>query len=165
MRHFWRSNRPEPLGLQTHRHHYAAGLSATGRRFAGQHDPANVKDDLFRAHDWAGVTQIFEDEARSKAALPSTEPRDELASALVELRASLKSPVLRARPLSDELVEVWALAKQVDPEAARPAEALLCAMEGCDLVSAGQVRATCDQVETALRRPAKGPPECCGGAV
>ena len=48
---------------------------------------------------WAGVTQIFEDEAGSKAALPSTEPRDELVSALVELRASLNSPVLWAPPL------------------------------------------------------------------
>ena len=155
MRHFWRSNRPEPFGLQAHRHHYAAGLSATGRRFAGLHDPANVKDDLFRARDWAGVTQIFEDEARNKAALPSTEPRDELASALLELRASLNSPVLLTRPIANQLVDVWALVKEVDPEAARPAEALLCAMEGCDLVTAGQVRVACDQVETALRRPAR----------
>ena len=61
------------------------------------------------------ITQIFEDEARSKAALYSKEPREELASALVELRASLNSPVLWARPVSDELVEVWALAKASRP--------------------------------------------------
>ena len=153
MRHFWRSNRPETFGLQAQRHHYAAGLSATGRRFAGHHDAAAAKDALFRARDWAGVTKIFEYEARSKA-LPSTGPRDELVSALAELRASLNSPVLLARPIANQLVDVWALVKQVDPEAARPAEALLCAMEGCDLVTAGQVRVACDQVEAALQRPA-----------
>ena len=155
MRHFSRKHGPEPFGLQAHRHHYAAGLSATGRRFAGHQDPADAKDALFRARDWAGVTQIFEDDARSEAELPSDEPRDELASALVELRASLNSPLLWARPVSDQLVDVWALAKQVDPNAARPAEALLCAMEGCDLVSAGQVSAACDEVETALKRSAR----------
>ena len=84
-----------------------------------------------------------------------SEPSDELASSLVELRASLKSPVLRTGPIADQLVGVWALAEQVDPEAARPAEVLLCAMEGCDLVSAGQVRAVCDQLEAAVKRPAR----------
>ena len=94
-------------------------------------------------------------EARSKASPYSKEPRDELASSVVELRASLNSPILRTGPIADQLVGVWALAEQVDPEAARPAEALLYAMEGCDLVSAGQVCAACDQVEAALKRPAR----------
>ncbi len=111
-----------------------------------------MKDALFRAHDWAGITQILEDEARGKAAVYSKQPREELDSALVELRASLNGPILCARPVSNQLLDVWALAEHVDPEAARPAEALLCAMEGCDLVTAGQVRVACDQVETALNR-------------
>jgi hypothetical protein len=59
---------------------------------------------------------------------------------------------LWARPVSSQLVDVWALAAQVDPEAARPAEALLYAMEGRELVTAGQVRVACDQVEAAMKR-------------
>jgi hypothetical protein len=155
MRHFWRKNGPEPFGLQARRPHYGAGLAATGRRIAGQQDPADAKDALFRARDWAGVTELLDDEARSKPSPYPKEPRDELALSLAELRASLNSPVLRTGPIADQLVGVWALAKQVDPEAARPAEALLCAMEGCDLVSAGQVRIACEHVEAALHRPAR----------
>ena len=152
MRHFWRKNGPEPLGFQAHVHHHAASLSTAGRRFPGHGDPTSAKDALFRARDWAGITQILDDEARGKAAEYSKQPCQELASALVELRASLKGPILCARPVSNQLLDVWALADQVDPEAARPAEALLCAMEGCDLVTAGQVRVACDRVETALNR-------------
>ena len=155
MRHFWRKNGLEQFGLQAHRHHYGAGLAATGRRIAGQPDPADAKDNLFRVRDWAGVTELLNDEARSKPWPYPKEPRDELALSLAELRASLNSPVLRTGPITDQLVGVWALAKQVDPEAARPAEALLCAMEGCDLVSAGQVRTACGQVEAAVKRPAR----------
>jgi hypothetical protein len=155
MRHFSKRNRAEPFGLQAHHHHYGAGLAATGRWIAGQQDPAEAKDTLFRARDWAGVTQLLESEARRKALAYPKEPRDELAESLVELRASLNSPVLRTGPIADQLAGVWALAEQVDPEAARPAEALLCAMEGCDLVSAGQVRAACDQLEAAVKRPAR----------
>lgn len=140
------------MDFQAHVHHYAASLSAAGRRFPGHGDPTSAKDALFRARDWAGITQILEDEARGKAAVNSKQPGEELASAVVELRASLNGPILCARPVSNQLLDVWALAEQVDPEAARPAEALLCAMEGCDLVTAGQVRVACEQVETALNR-------------
>ncbi len=155
MRHFSRKSGAEPFGLQAHRHHHGAGLAAKGRWIAGQQDPADAKDALFRAGDWAGVTELLEDEARSEASPYPEAPRDELALSLAELRASLNSPVLRTGPIADQLVGVWALAEQVDPEAARPAEALLFAMEGCDLVSAGQVRAACDQVEAAVKRPAR----------
>ena len=42
------------------------GLAARGRRIAGQPDPAKAKDNLFRVRDWAGVTELLNDEARSK---------------------------------------------------------------------------------------------------
>ena len=75
-----------------------------------------MKDDLFRARDWAGVTQIS---SRMRPGVRrrylSKEPRDELASSLVELRASLNSPVLRTGPIADQLVDVWALAKASRP--------------------------------------------------
>ena len=163
MRHFWKKDRAEPFGLQAHHHHYGAGLAATGRWIVGQQDPTEAKDNLFRARDWVGVTQLLENEARSKGPANPKEPRDDLASSLVELRASLNSPVLWTGPIADQLVGVWALAEQVDPEAAKPAEVLLCAMEGCDLVSAGQVRAACDQLEAAVKRPARSRWGC-GGA-
>ena len=130
-----------PLDFQAHVHHYAASLSAAGRRFPGHGDPTSAKDALFWVRDWAGITQILEDEARGKAAVNSKQPGEELASAVVELRASLNGPILgRAARFQPTARDVWALAEQVDPEAARPAEALLCAMEGCDLVTAGLVR-------------------------
>lgn len=153
MRYFWRKKGAEALGLQAHRHHCPAGLAATGRMLAGQQEPANAKDALFRARDWAGVAHLLEDEARTKKSRCAKEPRYEITSSLGELRASLNSPILRTGAIVDQLVDVWALAKEVDPEAARPAEALLCAMEGCALVSAGQVSSACDQVEAALTRP------------
>jgi hypothetical protein len=60
MKHFWTKDGPEPHGLHVHRHYYSAGLAATGRRIAGQQSPAYEKDALFRARDWAGVTQLLE---------------------------------------------------------------------------------------------------------
>ncbi len=155
MRHFWKKNRAGPFGLQAHHHHYGARLAVTGRWIVGQQGPAETKDTLFRARDWAGVMRLLDAEARSNATPYSKEPRDQLASSMVRLRASLNSPILWTGPIADQLIGVWALAEQVEPDAARPAEALLYAMEGCEIVSAGQVCAACDQVEAALKRPAK----------
>ena len=139
MQHFWTRNETEAFGLQGQRHGHAAGLAAASRRFARHEDVTAAKDALFRARDWVGVSALLDDEVRSTASSLPRDPRSELASSVAELRASLRGPVLRAGPVLEQLVSVWALAKQVDADVARPAEALLCAMEGCNLVTAGQV--------------------------
>jgi hypothetical protein len=114
-----------------------------------------AKDALFRANDWVGVKQLLEDEKAGETSPVSYDTPDVLASSLAKLRTSLGAPILRAGPIVGQLIDVWALAEEVDPDAARPAEALLWAMEGCDLVTAGQVSATCDQIEAALKSPAR----------
>jgi hypothetical protein len=125
------------------------------RRTVARKDLLAAKEALFRAHDWAGVKGLVESEEEGTQSPGASDARDELASYLRELRASLYRPVLRAGEIVEQLIDVWALAVEVDHEAARPAEALLWAMEGCDLVSAGQVSAACDQIEAVLSSPAR----------
>jgi len=112
-----------------------------------------AKEALFRAQDSGGVVRLLADKKANNLG-PATNAGDELASALADLRTALDSPILRVGQIVEQMIDVWALATNVDPAAAKPVEALLWAMEGCDLVTAGQVRATCDQVEAVLRSPA-----------
>lgn len=121
--------------------------AATHRREAA------IKESLFRAQDWAGVARLVEQERDSTVGVT-----DQLTSALAELRRSLDGPVVLVSQIIEQLIDVWALASCVSADVARPAEALLWAMEGCDLVTAGQVGAVCDHVEAALKLSVRGLP-------
>jgi hypothetical protein len=149
MRHFLKAYDVEGVGLGPHGHHHVP-VPARAHQGVSRHSAhAGVdKEALFRSRDWGKVKELLE---AGRTSGTSEEARGELASALAQLRASLYGPVLPAAAIIGPLVDVWALAEQVEPGAAKPAEALLCAMEGCDLVAAGQVSAACDQVEAVLK--------------
>jgi hypothetical protein len=66
------------------------------------------------------------------------------------LRDSIDNHVLPAGPVIDRLIDIWSLARLVDPAAAKPAEAVLSAVAGRDAISADEVYAACDQIESAL---------------
>jgi hypothetical protein len=157
MPHFKQPTWPEWAGVRGHLHRSANSRSGGDQRHGAPKNPGKAKEVLFRVQDWEGVVQLLAD-AKADDSGPATIDGDELASALAELRASLVSPILRVGQIAEQLTDVWALAANVDPAAARPAEALLWATEGCDLVTAGQVRASCDQVEAVLRSRAVSAP-------
>ena len=153
MLHFIHATSSERTGLRGHWHRAAAGQSASQQRYVARKDLGMAKEALFRAQDSGGVVRLLADKKANNLG-PATNAGDELASALADLRTALDSPILRVGQIVEQMIDVWALATNVDPAAAKPVEALLWAMEGCDLVTAGQVRATCDQVEAVLRSPA-----------
>jgi hypothetical protein len=153
MREFTNPTRTARTGPRVHWHRSGARWIGRLQPPFAHKNPVVAKDALFRANDWVGVKHLLEDEKTSQTSPVSYDTRDMLASSLLKLRTSLGAPILRAGPVVGELIDVWALAKEVDPDAARPAEALLWAMEGCDLVTAGQVSATCDRIDGALSRP------------
>jgi hypothetical protein len=91
--------------------------------------------------DWAQIERLLAEAAHARATITG---------ALNALRASLDSRVLPAGPITDQLLDVWALAHQVDPLLAKPAEVLLSSLVGRDLVTSAEITNTCDLIEAAM---------------
>ncbi len=81
---------------------------------------------------------------------PGSDPCLALHRAVDELRNSIDSHVLQAGPVIDRLIDIWSLACQIDPAAAKPAEVALSGVAGRDSISAVEIYATCEQIETAV---------------
>jgi hypothetical protein len=105
--------------------------------------------------DWQEIDDLLATERPPACASPSEQSITEVVSSLAGLRAMLNSQVLPAGRVMNRVIDVWAVAHQVGPEVARPAESLLTSLVGRDLVSAGEVIETCEQIEATLA-PMKG---------
>jgi hypothetical protein len=69
---------------------------------------------------------------------------------LDELRHSVEAEAVPALPVVDRLIDIWALASRIDPAASRTVERVLSAVAGREVLSADEVYAGCDQIETAV---------------
>jgi hypothetical protein len=79
--------------------------------------------------------------------------RATVVKAVDELRHSVEAKVVPALPVIDRLISMWAVASRIDPAASRTIERVLSAMAGRDVLSADEVYAGCDQIETAIAIP------------
>jgi hypothetical protein len=66
------------------------------------------------------------------------------------IRASIDGDVLPAAPVIERFIDIWSMARQVDPALAKPAEFVLSALAGRHAISAAEVRAACEQIERAV---------------
>jgi len=76
--------------------------------------------------------------------------RATVVKAVDELRHSVEAEAVPALPVIDRLIDIWVLASRIDPTASRTVERVLSALAGRDVVSADEVYAGCDQIETAV---------------
>jgi hypothetical protein len=76
--------------------------------------------------------------------------RATVVKAVDELRHSVEGEAVPALPVIDRLIDIWVLASPIDPAASRTVERVLSAMAGRDVLSADEVYAGCDQIETAI---------------
>jgi hypothetical protein len=66
------------------------------------------------------------------------------------IRESIDGDVLPAAPVIERFIDLWSIARQVDPALVKPAEFVLSALAGRSAISAAEVRAACEQIERAV---------------
>ena len=76
--------------------------------------------------------------------------RAAVVTAVDEVRHSVEAEAVPALAVIDRLIDIWVLASRIDPTAARTVERVISAMAGRDVLSADEVYAGCDQIETAI---------------
>jgi hypothetical protein len=155
MQAFWKRHR-DPEAEPRSRRSHPAGTNLEKRRKLTSGE-GGIAASAFDDQDWEQVDKLLANQEASAPVPVFQFSGSPLASSLAALRASLNTQILPAGPMTDRLLDVWALVHQVDPAAARPVESVLSSLVGRDLMSAREISQMCDQVEAALKPP--GPSE------
>ena len=156
----WRDRSPRDDRCGRRDHPAGANRDGTARLSSGDASRVRVRFDY---KDWERIKDLL---ASGDLGLVSTSvqhPSGTISASLASLRSSLRSEILPAGPMTDTLLDVWALVHERDAIAARPVECLLSSLVGRDLVSAREVAEMCNQVE-ALVKAGPNPAEEIAGA-
>ena len=149
MQRFWRRERsPRNDGRGRRDHPAGANRDGTARLSSGDASRVGV---WFDYKDWERIQDLL---ASGEPGLVSTSvqhPSGTISASLTSLRSSLGSEILPAGPMTDTLLDIWALVHESNPITARPVECLLSSLVGRNLVSAREVAEMCNQVEAVMK--------------
>lgn len=100
--------------------------------------------------DWREIEALLVSQPDGSPGAQSSEPLDSLVASLHTLRSFADSEITGVDPVTNQLLDVWAIARDIGPQVARPAETLLLALVGRDLVNFAEIVAVCNETQAAL---------------
>jgi len=132
------------LAREQHPSTHVDNMSAVEARGLGRHPALDDRD-------WAQINELLVE--GDGATRRSPEPDDRLHAliqALDELRSFVRDEhIAGATHVRNCLLDVWSIAREIDPQLVGPAEALLTSLVSRDLVGADEINDLCDWTERA----------------
>ena len=100
--------------------------------------------------DWSQIGDMLSQGAAAVRPVETDERLMTLQRVISELRAFVTDQrTVGATYVRDWLLDVWSIAHSIDADVAQPAETLLTRLVGRDLVTADEIRETCEDTERA----------------